>query len=139
MGKAAPDIEFTLPGGKRSSIAKQRGRVLLINFWAAWCGPCLIEMPSLRALEQKFPDSELGVFAFHVEGETEASKQDWRSHGFPKNLVFKFDPRQLEPYRVSTIPLTVLVDKQGVFRKSYFGPRDWTAAEALKDIEGLGH
>src|SRR5262245_6300261 len=50
----ASEIEFEMPDGKGTSIRKLRGRVVLLNFWASWCGPCLEEMPSLKMLEEHF-------------------------------------------------------------------------------------
>src|SRR4051812_8468449 len=62
----APEIEFEMPDGKSTSIQKLRGRVVLLNFWASWCGPCIEEMPSLRMLEQHYKNKGFIVLAFNI-------------------------------------------------------------------------
>jgi thiol-disulfide isomerase/thioredoxin len=136
-GQPAPEIEFEAENGKNMSVSKQRGTVVLLNFWTSWCQPCMEEMPSLRALENHFEKAGLLVLAFNLEENAENIKGKLKSEEFPRNIIYNFKKEYLRPYRVNSIPLSVLIDKQGVVRNVYQGPRNWVSIESIKEIEEL--
>ncbi|MBI4404482.1 MAG: TlpA family protein disulfide reductase [Deltaproteobacteria bacterium] len=136
VGKAAPPLAFSM-AGKEVSLQTFRGRVLLINFWAGWCAPCLEEMPSLKGLEERL-GKKLVMLAFHVDDmDPTAEKQFQGATQFPKNLIFRFERRQLGPYHLGVIPISILVDGEGVVRQVYVGPQNWLASNILKDIQEI--
>jgi thiol-disulfide isomerase/thioredoxin len=134
-GKPAPEIEFEGPGGKPLALSKQKGTTILLNFWASWCQPCMEEMPTLRALENHFADKGFLLLAFNIEENPEIMKMRLPSDKMPRNVIFNFKKEYLRPYSVRSIPLSVLIDRHGVVRNLYVGPRDWALIENIKEIE----
>lgn len=138
VGDAAPEIEFQTNNGKSGSLTQQKGAVVLINFWASWCQPCMEEMPALRMLEDHFKDKGFVMFAFNIGGDhAESFQAKVSSSKMPKNLVFNFSKSQLKPYSVDGIPLSVLINKEGKIHRVYRGPQDWMDISVLREIENL--
>jgi thiol-disulfide isomerase/thioredoxin len=137
IDKRAPDIEFELPSGKKTALSRQKGRVILINFWASWCGPCMEEMPSLRMLENHFSSKGFALFAFNIEETKESVRGVIPSELFPENLIFEFNKSHMRPYDVRSIPLSVLIDRYGLIREVFAGPRNWMDTGIIKEIEAL--
>ena len=135
-GLAAPEIEFELEDGKSMSVSKHKGTVLLLNFWATWCQPCIEEMPSLVALEKHYMKKGLVLLAFNIE-DSEGGNVRGKIAGtqMPQNVIYNFSKSWLRMYNVSTIPLSVLIDRTGIIRHVWKGPRDWMKYENLKEIE----
>jgi thiol-disulfide isomerase/thioredoxin len=136
VGQEAPDIEYFVPEGGSQSLSQKRGRVILLNFWASWCLPCLEEMPSLKMLENHFADKGLLLLAFNV-GEEATVKAKLNEKGYPRNLIFQFKKGNLRPYGVDRLPISVLIDRDGRVRKVYEGERDWADIQYIREIEEL--
>lgn len=137
-GKKAPEIEYMTSDGKSTSLNKQEGTTILMNFWASWCEPCMEEMPSLVALESHYASKGLLLLAFNIEDSAGANIQGKiAGTQMPRNVIYNFNKDSMRPYNVSGVPLTVLIDKKGIVRRVYQGPRDWMRVENLKDIESI--
>lgn len=138
LNKEAPEIEFDMPSGKASSLQDQRGTTIMLNFWATWCDPCMEEMPDLRALENHFKDRGFLLLAINVQDpDTENMKARISGEKMPQNLVFRFNRNQLRAYPIEGIPLSVIIDKKGVVRRVYHGPRHWVTPEMIREIETI--
>lgn len=137
-GTPAPDILFEDPAGEPSSIADFRGKPVLVNLWATWCGPCVIEMPSLDALAAR--DSQIHVLAL---------SQDMNGQEKVDALFAERKFAKLEPYidsnlaimsalKVDTLPTTILYDSGGreVWRMT--GKEDWTGPRAAALLAEAG-
>ncbi len=116
MNEAAPDFTLKSLGGKNLKLSELAGNVVLINFWASWCGPCREEMPLLNALHNKYEPLGFTVWGVNVE-ENSASAE-----GFLKNFPVDF-PILLDDtntvsrlYKVIAMPTTVVVDRDGRMR-----------------------
>jgi thiol-disulfide isomerase/thioredoxin len=133
-GQEAPDIPFEL-NGRHTSLKEHRGKVVLLNFWASWCGPCMSEMPSLARLERRLGPEGLEVLAFNVQ-ESEVTDRVTAAE-MPHNLIYEFPHDRLRAYPFSGIPATFLIDKEGIAKRVYHGPMDWMNARILKEIEAL--
>lgn len=134
-GTAAPDVPFEDPHGRPASMSDFRGRPVLVNLWATWCGPCVVEMPSLDALAVR-------------EGETIAVlalSQDMEGRQKVTDFFAARNFRRLEPYLdpslglmtslgVDTLPTTILYDAEGreVWRMT--GMADWESERAARII-----
>ncbi len=136
IGQDAPDIEYTGPEGASQSLAQKRGRVILLNFWASWCSQCLTEMPSLKMLENHFSERGLLVLAFNL-GETSEVKTKLSEKGYPRNLIFQARKEHLQLYQTDSLPLSILIDREGKVRKVYEGSRDWVDIQYIREIEEL--
>jgi peroxiredoxin len=120
-GESAPD--FTLPrdDGQSISLSELRGQVVMINFWASWCGPCRQEMPLLEQIHQRYEPLGFTLLGVNVEensGDAIAFLEE-RPVSFP----ILFDPNNdvSKLYDVIAMPSTVLIDRQGKVRHLHHG------------------
>ena len=138
LGKDATEIEYETASGQSAKLSKQQGSVVLLNFWAAWCLPCMEEMPSLRMLEEHFKNRGFVLLAFNIGGDSVDSVQTKISKdSLPANMVFNFSREQLKSYSVEAIPLSILITKKGKIHKIYRGPTHWMDISILQEIENL--
>lgn len=137
FNKPAPNIEFEMPNGGTTSLARQKGKVILINFWASWCQPCMEEMPSLRMLDNHFRDKGFALFAFNIEETKESVRGVIPASDVPVNLIFNFSKEYLKPYDIRSIPVSILIDRFGLIRDVFAGPRNWMDINTINEIEEL--
>ncbi len=134
LGKAAPPIAFVLEG-KETSLAAYKGKTVLLNFWASWCGPCIEEMPALRALENRLKDRGFVLLAVNVSGEPYDVLKKTSADELPTLRVHQFSEKDLEAYQIEVIPHSVLIDKDGVAREIFVGPRHWDSESVVAALE----
>jgi peroxiredoxin len=133
-GRLAPD--FTVSDGTTTvHLASYRGRVVLLNFWATWCQPCVVEMPSLLELHHDQPG--LAVLAVSIDEDPEAySRFLVRRH---VDLITVRDPSQsaAKLFHTDMWPETYVIDRQGVIRRKFIGAQDWDSPEVRAFLKGL--
>jgi thiol-disulfide isomerase/thioredoxin len=125
--------------GKYRSFADYAGKVVLLNYWAAWCGPCLKEMPSLYRLQEKLSRKNFALIGVDMDDDpAQGIASLARIVGAAPFPMFK-GPEQAVSARfaIEGLPFTVIVDKSGKIIYARAGERDWSSPEALKFIEGL--
>jgi len=136
-GDAAPG--FSAPGldGGRVTLADHRGKVVYVDFWASWCGPCAQSLPALDALRREFPADEFQVIAVNVDSDAAKAKAFLarRPVGFPSAL----DPKGAIPERfgLETMPTSYLIDRRGVVRHVHRGFRPGDEAVLRERIQAL--
>ena len=115
-GQSAPTFTLKSLNGRNLSLREYRGRVVMINFWATWCGPCRQEMPALNALYEKYRNAGFMLFGVNVDAESgnAARMADKLKVSYP--ILFDTDKKASALYRVNTMPMTVLVDRDGKIR-----------------------
>lgn len=131
-GKPAPTFELTALDGRPLSLASLRGRVVVLDFWATWCAPCVVEMPTLQRLHEEFGSQ--GVIIVGVNNEAPSlARRFLQRHGVTFQTVT--DPRGAvaKQYGVRGIPVGVIIDRDGQVRAHFPGLRDdktWRVALA---------
>jgi peroxiredoxin len=120
----APD--FTLPSldGPNLRLQEQRGRVVMINFWATWCGPCRVEMPHLARLYEKYRGSGFTVLAVNIDEDPHKAASLAKQLGMRFPVLLDSEKKVSRLYDLSTMPSTVLVDRDGRVRYVHRGYRD---------------
>jgi peroxiredoxin len=117
VGSLAPEIALNTPEGKTIALSSLRGKVVLIDFWASWCGPCRNEMPNVVQAYNKFKNKGFTVYSVSLDKDGEAWKKSIKALGMPwENQVSDLKFWNCEAavrYGVNGIPATFLVDKQG--------------------------
>jgi thiol-disulfide isomerase/thioredoxin len=133
---AAPPIDLYTPDGAPFTLAGLRGKVVLVNFWATWCEPCVTEMPALqRARDQFAPRFEvLGVN--HKEGPARIKAFVDRS-GITFPIVRDTDGAVAAAWGARIFPASYLVDKAGAVKHVLIGGADWTSPPLLSTIRAL--
>ena len=133
-GRRAPD--FTVADGTTTvHLASYRGKVVLLNFWASWCAPCIVELPSLLQLHHDQPD--LAVLAVSID----ANEDDYKRFLVRRHvdLVTVRDPGQsaAKLFRTEMWPETYIIDRQGVIRRKFIGATDWSTPEIRAYLKSL--
>ncbi len=113
IGAIAPDFELDILGGGSTRLSSLRGRAVVLNFWASWCGPCAEEMPALQALYLSQGSGGPVVLAIN-QGEDAASAQAFvRAHGITVPVALDTDQQVGRQYRVIGLPASIWIDAKG--------------------------
>jgi thiol-disulfide isomerase/thioredoxin len=133
----APDFNLRDANGNLSSLSGYRGRFVLLNFWATWCGPCRDEMPSMENLSRTFGGQGLAVVAVNQKENAAVVNKFMRTHGLNFTTPLDIDGRVSGSYRVYGIPVTYLIDgnSQAIGMRS--GTKDWASPEVIAAFRKL--
>jgi peroxiredoxin len=135
-GKPAPDFSFTLEG-KPARLADLRGKVVVLNFWATWCPPCVEEMPSLNRLHAQIAVQGGLVLGISVDDSPEAYERFLQQH----NITF---PNYRDPakrinatYGTFMYPETYIIARDGRIARKIIGPQNWQSSDLLAYLKRL--
>jgi cytochrome c biogenesis protein CcmG/thiol:disulfide interchange protein DsbE len=134
IGREAP--VFVVSDGQHSvNLANLRGKVVVLNFWASWCAPCIEEMPSLEALQHELP--QIQVVAVDSDEEFTQYQNYIAQHHI--DLMTVFDQKQASNalYGSFRFPETYVIDKQGVVRRKLIGAQEFTSPEFVSYLKKL--
>ncbi len=138
--KAVRATNFSLQSlnGKNISLDHYKGKYLLVNFWATWCGPCKVEMPSLEALYQRFKSDKFDVLAISNDmfGATVVEPYV-KAHDLSFTFLLDQQLKVSYQYGVVSLPTTFLIDPQGNIIGAMHGAEDWTEPGTLQYFENL--
>ncbi|HCU23854.1 MAG TPA: hypothetical protein DF383_02460 [Deltaproteobacteria bacterium] len=136
IGDPAPDFSLSDRRGQSTTLSEFRGKVVLLNFWATWCGPCQHEMPSLEALYERYREKNFVVLGVSLD------EEGWVAiDAFLKQVPVQFPilldsvQKTSELYQVYRIPETYLIDAQGKIVDKFVGPQDYDQDLFYKKIE----
>lgn len=135
--KVAEDFTATLLGGQRFRLAEQRGKVVLVNFWATWCPPCREEMPSMERLWRRYRDRGFVLVAVSLDSDPTLVGPFVADHKltFPVALDPQVEVANL--YGVRALPASFVLDRTGTLVALALGPRTWDNDAAHSLVEGL--
>jgi len=134
---AAPDFTLTSLGGTNLRLQEQRGSVVMINFWATWCGPCRVEMPHLSRLYEKYRASGFTVLAINIDEDPHKAARLAAQLGMRFPVLMDTEKKVSRLYDLSTMPSTVLIDRDGRVRYITRGYRDGYEETYDKQIREL--
>jgi cytochrome c biogenesis protein CcmG, thiol:disulfide interchange protein DsbE len=133
-GQIAPDFNLS-DGSTKIHLADYRGKVVLVNFWATWCAPCIEEIPSLLDLHHANPD--LAILAVSIDEDPDAYSQFViRRH---VDFLTVRDPSEsaAKLFHTDMWPETYVIDRNGVIRRKFIGAQDWTTPEVRAYLKSL--
>src|SRR4030088_374850 len=136
-GPAAPQFTLGARGGRDVSLRQYHGQVVMINFWASWCGPCRTEMPLLENIYKKYHKAGFTLLGVNVEPDSEA-REDWLKQppvSFP--ILYDKESKVSKLYDVSGMPSTVIIDRKGNLRVLHHGYKPGDENEYLDSIRTL--
>lgn len=125
-----PPIVFEDVTGNRHGLADMAGQVVLLNFWATWCAPCLVEMPSLDRLQTQFSGAGFAVLAVCTDARSVQTVSDFLALRSLRNLGVYLDPTGQDLYNcaISAIPTSFIIDRAGHARGILAGAARWDSA-----------
>jgi len=135
-GKRAENFAMDLDG-KSEHLSDLRGKVVVLNFWASWCGPCVEETPSLIALQQRIAARNGVVLGVSVDEDPNAYEKFVRDQHL--NYPTYRDPSKkiATDYGTSMWPETYIIDRKGVIVRKIIGPQDWNSSELLSYFDAI--
>jgi peroxiredoxin len=136
-GAPAPQFTLAARSGPSVSLAQYRGQVVMLNFWASWCGPCRQEMPLLESIYKKYNRLGFTLIGVNVEPDSNAAN-DWLKQtpvSFP--ILYDKDSKVSKMYDVAGMPSTVIIDRTGKVRVLHRGYKPGDENEYLDSIRTL--
>ena len=134
----APAFTLDALGGKQVSLSDYKGQVVMINFWATWCGPCRQEMPLLESIYKKYNKMGFTLLGVNVEPDSKAAEA-WLKQttqvSFP--ILFDRDSKVSKLYNVPGMPTTVFIDRKGNIRLLHKGYKPGDENEYMNQIRAL--
>ncbi len=135
--RATPPLQLPLLDGTPWSLAAQRGRPVLLNFWATWCEPCRAELPSLQALAQRQAAAGLAVVAVNHREAAAAVQRYAQGQGLSLPCLLDADGSAARAWTSGILPTTVLIGRDGRAAGSLVGEIDWASDEAQARLAPL--
>lgn len=133
----APDFTLRSMGGPNLRLQEQRGRVVMVNFWATWCGPCREEMPRLDRLYQKYRSAGFVLLGVNVDDDARNAQTLAAKLGVSFPLLLDTDHAVSKLYDLKSMPSTVLIDRDGRVRYLHRGYREGFEATYEQQIRAL--
>ncbi len=130
IGKPAPALR--LPG---ATLAAMRGRVVVLNFWASWCAPCLVEFPSLTAMQRDLPG--ILVLAVSFDQDADEYARFLRIHHITLRTALDASGASNQAFDTTRPPETYIIDGSGIVRRKFIGAQDWTTPEIENYLRAL--
>lgn len=135
IGYAAPD--FTVQDSERRvSLHDFRGKTVVLNFWASWCGPCIEETPSLIRM-QKMVGPKVVVLAVDIRDKEEDYHKFLVKYHVDYLTVRDAQDKSADLYGTTGQPETFIIDSAGILRRKLVGPMDWTSPEMIEYLKTL--
>lgn len=136
----APSGPFNGPDGQPTKIADFKGKVVVMNVWATWCGPCVIEMPTLAKLQAAYAGNPVEVVAISIDKPDDLSKAQAFIGKHPP-LKFYHDPTMRLPFALKPaaagMPTTVIYGPDGMERGRVAGDADWGGPDAKRVVDAV--
>lgn len=134
---AAPEFVLKDPAGKQVSLSGLRGKIVLLNFWATWCPPCIQEMPAMERLHQELQKDGLVILAVNFQEGPEKVRDFFMEHNLTFAALLDRDGKVAELYQAWALPVSVIINKRGEIVGRAVGSKDWYSDEALQYFQQL--
>jgi len=139
----APDFQLQSLDGQTVSLSSLRGRPVMLNFWATWCGPCRAEMPYIQGVfeDEEWTQQGLVILAINVGEASSEAKEFMEDNGLSFHVLLDTDTSVAEDYNIRGIPATFFIDKNGIIKDKKVGSFsskadiDWRLINSILDSE----
>jgi len=134
-----PSVDFTLMDleGKKVSLSDHRDKLVFLNFWATWCPPCRLEMPSMEKLHSRLKKKGFVMVAVDLQEPATQVKKFFKKHRLTFTALLDLTGEVGTRFGISTIPTTFILDREGRITAKALGPREWDSKKAIALFEHL--
>jgi len=136
-GQVAPDFALKSSTGENLRLSEYRGNVVMINFWATWCGPCRQEMPLLDELYTRYERVGFSLLGVNIDDDSRRAMQMVEDLGVSFPVLFDVRKEVSKLYEVEAMPVTVLVDREGNVRYVHHGYKSGYEDKYLDQVRSL--
>ena len=136
---AADPVEIQLKdqNGRLTSFSEFRGKIVFINFWTSWCLACVIEMPSMEKLHEKFKDKDFVMVGINLQESEATILKFYKEHKLTFTTLLDSTGDVGTAFRIRGIPTTFILDKNGIIIGKALGPREWDSRDSFALFEYL--
>ena len=141
--RPAPELHFKAPDGSSTDLAALKGKALLVNLWATWCGPCKAEMPALDRLQKELGGKDFQVVAINVETRNLDKIPRWLEENWIDHLAAYTDPEGkvlpavVQQVGMAGLPTTLVIDAKGCEIGVMKGPAEWASEDGKSLIRAV--
>jgi peroxiredoxin len=136
-GAPAPPFSLSARGGSDVSLAQYKGQVVMLNFWASWCGPCRQEMPLLESIYKKYNKLGFTMLGVNVEPDSNAANEWLKQTPVSFPILYDKESKVSKAYDVATMPSTVIIDRTGKVRMLHRGYKPGDENDYMDSIREL--
>lgn len=138
-GAVLPDFSLSDLQGNTHTLSSYRGKVVMVNFWATYCGPCIKEMPSMQRLKEKMAGKPFAILAVDMAEEKHDVQAFLTQHRINIDFPVLLNPEGnvVEEWMITAVPTTFVIDPQGTIRYALFGGIEWDKPDVIETISGL--
>jgi len=136
IGSAAPDF-VVQDADRKVELRDFSGKIVVLNFWATWCAPCVEELPTLVELQQQFRDKGVTVIGVSVDVDADVYHRFLKEHKIDFLTVRDPDQKSNSLYGTVKFPETYIIDRNGIVRRKFIGAVDWTQPEIVNFLSQL--
>ncbi len=136
----APDFSLPDINGKSVSLSQYRGKIVFLNIWATWCGPCRVEMPAMEKLYRKFKKENFALLAVSIDSQGKSVVMPFlKKYGITFPILFSPDSGIMDIFRVNALPTSYILDRKGHIVAHVLGGRNWFGPKTIETFEYLIH
>ena len=137
VGYAAPNFQLENLAGNEVSLANHRGEVVILDFWATWCGPCRQAMPTISDVARKYAGQGVVLYAVNLQEDPDTIRSFINESGLNVNVLLDTDGAVADAYGADAIPQTVLIDQDGTVQAIHVGLTSDLEEQLSSQIEAL--
>jgi thiol-disulfide isomerase/thioredoxin len=134
---AQPWLALQDPDHRLHSLTDYRDKVILVNFWASWCVPCVVEMPGMQRLADRLKDQPFEILAVNVSDTENRVREFIKRMNLHLTILMDRDGEALKAWQGKVLPASFILDRSGRIRYQVIGPFEWDSDEAGTIIEQL--
>jgi len=136
VGRPAPNFKLSDLSGREVSLDQFRGKIVMLDFWATWCGPCRLSMPMLERLQKEYP-KDMALLAINLAEPPDEVRSYVQRQNISSTVLLDQDGKVGEVYRSESIPMQVLIDQKGIVRRIAVGYSSRLGDQLRSAIEQL--
>lgn len=137
VGQPAPDFRLKLLDGKNFVLSEAKGKIIVLDFWATWCGPCMLTMPLMEKAMEQFPSQQVELISVNLEEQPEQIRDVLQRHQLNPKVVLDIDGAVARKYQVDSIPQLFIVDREGKIARVYIGGGQNTVEQFASSLQEL--